>query len=136
MIIKYSKTYSYEVERTHYKVTGIPTFKNTNVFHEYYDLIMKCPDVNKLGLIEMIKTFKPQSKAKIKICYNKNGIEFLKPNKYIFPEFYIKFTESLEELRSKSGHSLNYLIEDEAGQFDFVTRGHGRPWNIKFKSSE
>lgn len=98
MITTITKTYDYQIKRDHYTIFGHPSFKSTNVFHEYYDLIMKCPGVNRLGLIEMIKTFKPLSKARIRVDYDENRIEFFKPNKYIFPEFYIEFKSSSHKI--------------------------------------
>lgn len=112
MITAITKTYDYQIKRDHYIIFGHPTFKNTNIFHEYYDVIMKCPDVNRLGLIEMIETFKPLSKASICITYGEDKIEFFKPNKYIFPEFYIEF---------KRSKIVDFLLSDESGQLDHRT---------------
>lgn len=86
MIQTITKSYN-EQHYKHFSVYGRPSFKSTNVFWEYFDLLTS--NFTEKEITEVIKNYKKKSKSEIRISYNDKEIEFFKPNKYVFPEFYI-----------------------------------------------
>ena len=90
MAVAYKKHYTEEVF-DNFTLYGQPSLNSTNVFWNYYIPIINYKDETKENIIQKIKTHIPQSKARINIVYDDDKIEFFKPNKNIFPEFYIIF---------------------------------------------
>jgi len=88
MIITYNKQYT-EDKFEHFNLYGSPSFKSTNVFLEYYNLILSLSSMTKEEITEKIKSHKKESKSDLWISYTEEGIEFFKPNKSVFGEFYI-----------------------------------------------
>lgn len=88
MTITYNKEYITQ-DFSYFNLYGVPSFESTNVFWEYYNLIKSFSSAEKEEIIEKIKTHKKESKSSLNISYTERGIEFFKPKKYIFPEFYI-----------------------------------------------
>lgn len=93
--VTYSKKYS-EKERKHFTVYGDCPVSDTAVFYEYWQLINTNADKNKAQIIDLINSYIPKAKSKIRIDTNSKEmevyeIEFFRPNKYIFPQFYIRF---------------------------------------------
>ncbi len=68
-------------------------YGGTYVFTEYYDLITSYANATCEELTSVIEYYKPTAKSKLRISYDEKGIEFFKPNKYVFPEFYIIFKD-------------------------------------------
>lgn len=85
-MITITKSYN-ERHYKHFSVYGRPSFKSTNVFWEYFDLLTF--NLAEKEITGVIKNHKKKSKSKINISYNRDRVEFFKPNKHIFPEFYI-----------------------------------------------
>lgn len=91
MKIEYSKKYDAK-HFTHFSLHGECPIGETLVFFEYWQLITNNHlKSTKDQILDSVHSFIPKSKAKIRIDYNHNEIEFFAPNKYIFPKFYIKF---------------------------------------------
>lgn len=90
MIITYNKNYS-ESTFKHFSLFGMPSHKDTLVMDEYYHLLYVAGLKGKSweGLLLFVKEYIPKSKARINIQYCADRIEFLKPNKIIFPVFYV-----------------------------------------------
>ena len=86
MITTITKSYD-EQHYKHFSVYGRPSFRSTNVFWEYFDLLVF--NSAEKEITEVIKNHKKKSKSKINISYSKDGVNFFKPNKHVFPEFYI-----------------------------------------------
>lgn len=97
MIITYTNSYR-ELTFDNFTLYG-DTRDSTNIFYEYYNFIVglssarfaKGQSSQKEELTEKIKEYRPTAKSKLRISYGEEGVEFFKPNKYIFPQFYILF---------------------------------------------
>lgn len=98
MIITYNKQYT-EQKFEHFNLYSNLSFKSTNVFWEYYNLILsfssalrlKASPATKEEITEKIRTHKKESKSKLRISFREDRVEFYKMDKFIFPEFYILF---------------------------------------------
>lgn len=90
MIVTYTKDYS-ELNFEYFTVRESKGVINTYVFDEYLNLIKTNGHLNKKDITELVKNWIPIAKSKLRISYNDKEIEFFKPNKYIFPQFYIVF---------------------------------------------
>lgn len=90
MVTTITKSYHKFFEKTHYNLYGLPGFKDTNVFHEYYGIILDL-DLRCEELKEFVRTFKPTSKSRISVYLEDTRILFCKPNRSVFPVFYIQF---------------------------------------------
>ena len=90
MVITYNKQYA-ERQFDNFNMYSDLSLKSTNVFWEYYNLIVHNTVSDKNQLEKLIRKHKPIAKSKLRINFEDNGIEFFKENKCIFPEFHIIF---------------------------------------------
>jgi hypothetical protein len=88
MTITYNKQYN-EQSFEHFDLYQNLSFSTSKVFWEYYNLIKSFSSATKEEITEKIKNYKKEAKSGLGISYTEQGIEFFKPNKHIFPEFYI-----------------------------------------------
>lgn len=83
----------------HYKEKDLGTFilysnglnNETSVFYEYYTLVSSCKDLPAEDVLNTILDYKKVSKSNLRISKESNGLGFYRPNKYVFPVFYIIF---------------------------------------------
>jgi hypothetical protein len=90
MVITYNKQYT-EQKFKHFNLYSNLSFKSTNVFWEYYNLILSFSSATQEEITEKIRTYKKESRSKLRISFREDGVEFYKTDKFIFPEFYILF---------------------------------------------
>lgn len=89
MEITYSKSYSEQIF-DHFILYG-SDYGSTLVFQEYYNLLLENKNKTEEEIVSIIKNYKKTSKSNITVSFSQIGIEFFKPNKYIFPQFYIEY---------------------------------------------
>jgi hypothetical protein len=100
MKITYEKRYD-ETASDNFTLYGGTSYGLTNVFYEYYSVLKALAREHraKEEVIQKIKEYKPTAKSKLRIGYSENEVEFFKPNRYIFPEFYIIFKDKNNDLQ-------------------------------------
>lgn len=91
MEISYTKNYTKRDYYKHFTIYDDLSFKDTNVFHEYYGLITGNGDKSKEGIIKLIQDYQPESRSKLRWSLEGETLSFYPPNKYIFPKFYVIF---------------------------------------------
>lgn len=92
MIITYEKQYI-EQKFDNFILYSNLSFSSTKVFWEYYNLIKSFSLATKEEITDKVETYKKTAKSEIYIRYDNKEIEFFKPNKSVFPEFYIIFKD-------------------------------------------
>lgn len=88
MEITYNKQYRSK-EYKYFTLYDNVSFNSTKVFLEYYGLIKMISNLEFEELKTVLKNYKKRSKSNLNISYSEDRIEFFKPNKQIFPEFYV-----------------------------------------------